>query len=136
MANDQELMQALKLADQAGNVEDATKLAGIIASRNPERFQSTVREFPQELQGAASAPPASGTSDAFANATRQSIGLGAAPVPQEGRPSGFMASFKSGFVRDPKTKIKIFANELFPNEPNAEKRFGIVDNQVVYVDND
>lgn len=48
--------------------------------------------------------------------------------------AGFGANFKANFVEDPQTKIRIYAKALFPDDPNAEKRFGIRDGKVVFID--
>ncbi len=50
--------------------------------------------------------------------------------------SGFKANFKAGFVEDPRTKILQHAQALFPNDPEAAKRFGIRDGKIVYIDDD
>ena len=92
-------------------------------------------KFPAKFQNTSSAPVINmGVTDSFVNTARQNIGLGGTPPPQEAKPTGFSASFKAGFVRDPQTKMRIFAEELFPNQPNAIDRFGIVDNEVVFID--
>lgn len=43
---------------------------------------------------------------------------------------------KAAMVDDPKTKLRIFANDLFPGDAKAVDRFGIVDGEVVYVGKD
>jgi hypothetical protein len=50
--------------------------------------------------------------------------------------SGFGANFKAGLVEDPRTKIAMHAKALFPNDPNAEQRFGIRDGKIVYIDDE
>src|SRR5688572_17052577 len=50
--------------------------------------------------------------------------------------AGFGANFKANFVEDPQTKIRIYAKALFPDDPAAEKRFGIRDGRVVFIDNE
>lgn len=50
--------------------------------------------------------------------------------------AGFKANFKAGFVEDPQTKINIIARQMFPNDPNAAKRFGIREGKVVYLDDE
>lgn len=104
------------------------------SGREDGQQPSTSRELPKYLQGASSQSPiTAGVSDQFANPQRQAIGMGAAPEPVSGRPSGFMAGFKAGFVRDPQTKLKILSEEIFPDDPNAIKRFGYIDGDPVYI---
>lgn len=43
---------------------------------------------------------------------------------------------KAAMVDDPKTKLRIFANDMFPGDAKAVDRFGIVDGEVVYVGKD
>jgi hypothetical protein len=50
--------------------------------------------------------------------------------------AGFKANFKSAFVEDPQTQMRIFAKALFPDDPNAARRFGMRDGRVVYLDDD
>jgi hypothetical protein len=49
---------------------------------------------------------------------------------------GFLTQTKAALVDDPATKLKIYAKELFPNDPEAWKRFGMVDGMPVYVGDD
>lgn len=46
------------------------------------------------------------------------------------------ASVKAAFVDDPQQKIRIYAQARFPNDPNAESRYRIVDGQVAYQGSD
>lgn len=95
---------------------------------------SSDRTFPEYYQGASSQSPVSMGLGQSANTTRQAIEMGAAPKPTEGKPTGFMAGFKSGFVRDPETKLRVLAEQIFPGDPEAVKRFGIIDGKPVYID--
>jgi hypothetical protein len=49
---------------------------------------------------------------------------------------GFLTQSKAALVDDPATKLKIYAQELFPNDPNAAQRFGMVEGVPVYVGDD
>src|SRR5690242_13364316 len=63
---------------------------------------------------------------------------GSLPIqnPDEGK-AGFTTMLKAESVDDPKTKLKIFAHERFPNDPNAVERYALTsDGKVVYVDDD
>lgn len=48
----------------------------------------------------------------------------------------FRTLTKAASVDDPATKIRIFANDLFPGDKKAAERFGIVDGEVVYIGKD
>jgi len=48
--------------------------------------------------------------------------------------SSVIESVKQGFVDNPQSKIKRFAEARFPNDPNAINKYGIVDGNVVYYD--
>lgn len=50
--------------------------------------------------------------------------------------SNFKASLKANLVDDPETKRRIIAQELFPDDPNAIKRVGVIDGAHVYVGDD
>jgi hypothetical protein len=46
---------------------------------------------------------------------------------------GFLTQSKAALVDDPTTKLKIYAKDLFPDDPEAWKRFGMVEGTPVYV---
>jgi hypothetical protein len=48
--------------------------------------------------------------------------------------AGFKANFKANFVEDQQRKIDFYAKALFPNDPEAVKRFGVRDGAIVYID--
>lgn len=48
----------------------------------------------------------------------------------------FRRSFAGGVIQDPQTEIRHFAGQMFPNDPNAEQRFGHVNGDVVYVNDE
>lgn len=50
--------------------------------------------------------------------------------------AGFSANFKGNFVEDTQRKIAYYAQALFPNDPEAAKRFGVRDGSVVFIDNE
>lgn len=50
--------------------------------------------------------------------------------------AGFKGNFKAGWVEDPRTQIGIVARQLFPDDPQATRRFGIRDGKIVYIDDD
>lgn len=56
-------------------------------------------------------------------------------VPQtvSGEGMGFSESFKQGFIEDVDVRIQRLARQKFPNDPNALDRFGVVDGNIVFV---
>lgn len=48
--------------------------------------------------------------------------------------AGFGANLKANMVEDPQRKIAFYAQSLFPNDPEAVKRFGVRDGRIVYID--
>lgn len=120
----EKLESALRNAHAAGDVDAAKKLANALKQS---------RNFPEYYQDASSESPVTAGLGESINPTRQAIEMGAAPKPTQGKPTGFMAGFKSGFVRDPQTKLKVLAEQIFPNDPEAVKRFGIIDGKPVYI---
>jgi hypothetical protein len=48
----------------------------------------------------------------------------------------FSAAFKQSLLRDPKTQIRVVAQDLFPNDPKAEDRFGFINGRLAYADSD
>lgn len=53
-----------------------------------------------------------------------------------GKPASFATLTKAAMVDDPKTKLKIFAKDRFPNDPKAMERYGILDGEVIYAGED
>jgi len=51
-------------------------------------------------------------------------------------PAGMGTMLQAGIVDDPQTKIKIYAKTRFPNDPNAEKRYGFHKGEIVYMGDD
>jgi len=47
--------------------------------------------------------------------------------------AGFTTTFKAGIVDDPLTRMKIFAETRFPDDPNAIQRFGILNDEIVFL---
>lgn len=52
----------------------------------------------------------------------------------EGAP--WVTQAKSAFIDDPQAKLNLYAKDMFPNEPDASKRFGYKDDEIVYRDKD
>lgn len=48
-------------------------------------------------------------------------------------PLGMIESFKQGFIEDPGIRIQRIAQEKFPDDPEALKRFGIVNGDIVFL---
>jgi hypothetical protein len=46
----------------------------------------------------------------------------------------FVAALKKNMVSDPETQRRVIGARLFPNDPNAHNRVGMIDNKPVYVD--
>ena len=55
-------------------------------------------------------------------------------VPGEG--VGFVESFKQGFIEDPWIRMQRIAQEKFPDDPKALDRFGMIDGDIVFVNED
>ena len=51
---------------------------------------------------------------------------------QEGRGT-FSGSFSAGMFRDPQRRLQAFAQDMFPDDPEAVRRFGYVDGKPVFV---
>lgn len=58
---------------------------------------------------------------------------GYAPDIAEGSGAGLVANFLAGFPEDQETKLRILAQERFPNDPNARERFGTMNGRPVFV---
>lgn len=50
--------------------------------------------------------------------------------------AGFVSSFKAGLVDDPQTQIEILARDRFPDDPKAAQRFGVIDDDIVFINED
>lgn len=50
--------------------------------------------------------------------------------------ASFGSLVKAGMVDDPKTKMRLMAESIFPGEPDAVERFGEVNGEIVYVGKD
>ncbi len=53
--------------------------------------------------------------------------------PIEGRGAGFFANLKSGIATEPKTKLRLLAESMFPDDPRAYRRFGYRDGNPVFI---
>ncbi len=63
--------------------------------------------------------------------------IGMAPdVTPASKPAGFGTSFLSGIVDDAPTKMRVIAEKMFPNDPNALRRFGVINGQIVFVNDE
>lgn len=47
-------------------------------------------------------------------------------------PAGIVTSLRTGAIEDPDARIRALAAERFPNERNPERRYGLVDGEIVY----
>lgn len=103
-----------------------------ILARKPETFEEAKRGSIIEirklrLEGEAPAGP-------LQRDTRRFVGE-TVSVPQTvpGEGVGFIESLKQGFIEDPDVRIRRLAKQKFPNDPNAVDRFGVIDNDIVFV---
>lgn len=53
--------------------------------------------------------------------------------PIEGSGAGFVANLKSGMATEPKTKLRLLAESMFPDDPKAYRRFGYRDGKPVFI---
>lgn len=56
--------------------------------------------------------------------------------PIEGGGAGFVANLKSGMATEPKTKLRLLAESMFPDDPKAYRRFGYRDGKPVFINRD
>lgn len=54
-------------------------------------------------------------------------------VSEASKPLGFGTSVLTGLVDDLPTKLRIVAEKMFPDDPQAVRRFGFIDGQIVFV---
>jgi len=85
-------------------------------------------EFSEQLltQTPQAAPPSEGFAETLLSGELPSQTV----LPGE---AGFTTTFKAGIVDDPLTRMKIFAETRFPDDPNAMQRFGILNDEIVFL---
>lgn len=103
-----------------------------ILAQKPETFEEAKKDslteiLQMQMTGEAPTHPA-------APDTRRLVRV-PATVPQtvSGEGMGFGESFKQGFIEDADVRIRRLAQKKFPDDPNAMNRFGIVDGEIVFV---
>jgi hypothetical protein len=97
-------------------------------------------EVAQDSAGKYSTRLLSATETSFSGATDETLtGRMADPAfqkPIEGSGAGFMANLKSGMATEPKTKLRLLAESMFPDDPKAYRRFGYRDGKPVFINRD
>lgn len=106
--------------------------AGELLTRSPAS-----RTTPPPQQQAQSAP-VDYASELLAPRNQPSFSqdLGRVVEKEFGGSAPFGSLVKAGMVDDPQTKIRIYANSIFPGEKDAQERFGMMNGEVVYVGKD
>jgi hypothetical protein len=122
---------------QQQTIEQATRESLPVGSQ----VQKAVTQHVQNLQSAqqAGAPIADqAVNELLGQSQVGAYRSGSLPIqnPGEGK-AGFTTMLKAESVDDPKTKLKIFAHDRFPNDPNAVERYAMTsDGKVIYLDDD